>query len=329
MRTPTLLAILLVVGFGSRTDARSGRQDRALEPGVAIAGQLRGGESHDYRIAVRAGEAIDVRVTQIGIDLVVVLLDGTGTTIVEVDSPNGSHGDEAASVAVDRAGAYGVRVMARTPGGDAGRYEIRGTVRAATPRDIELTAVQRSFTTARRLLATGVERDTAAAVPELRTAMTRARALGATDLAQGMAAVVGFSHPTILFETLDIQRLPGTVPVYFSRGYEARARTLRDGLARAVDHFDVRLKVRPPVTLAVLAKEDWQAASGVPYGMPFTNNSQSPLIFMPAEHAMFAEFAAAMKQQGVPTGETAQAAARTGLSLEQRAERGRRRHRLP
>jgi hypothetical protein len=317
MRTPALVAIVLVVGFGLRTDTMKGHQGRAIEPGATISGQIRGGESHDYHIAARAGQAIDLRVTQIGIDLVLVLQDGNGATIVEVDSPNGSQGDEAASVVADRAGVYRARVMARTPHVAAGRYEIRTAVRAATPRDLELTAVQKSYTAARRLLATGAERDAAAAVSDLRAAMTGARAIGATDLVQGMAADVGSRHPAILFEALGIPMLPGPVPVYVSRGFEVRARALRDRLARAVDHFDARLKIRPAVALVVLTKDDWQVAVAGPYGLPFTNDSPSPLIYMPTEHALFEEFAAAMKQQGVPSGATAQAVSRTGLSLEQ------------
>jgi hypothetical protein len=316
MKTTSAAAIVCLAGAFLSIGSAALGQERALAAGAVVSGEIRGGAAHDYRLDVRSGEAVDVRVTQKGIDLVLVVLDDTGAVIAEVDSPNGTQGDEPASFVAGRTGAYRIRVTPRGERDGLGAYEVRAQTRAATPRDHELAAVHGAFAAARRLMTTGVERDATAAAIELKTAMRRAHALGEPGLALQMAAFAGDRQPRVLFDALGVQSIPGALPLYASRGFETRARVLRDQLALALDFFEARLKIRPTVSLAVLARDDWQSAFEN-YGMPFSFPTAAPFVVMPAEHTLFDALAAPMRAQGLPSGATARAVARTGLSLEQ------------
>ena len=313
MKTPAAVVLLLLIG---RWPVPPAPQERLLESGAVTVVEIAGGATHDYLVQARVGEAIDVRATQMGIDLVLMLQDPSGRPLIEVDSPNGSQGDEATSIVAPAAGSYRVRLRAFDPNVGAGRYELRVVVRAATQRDIDRAAVHTTVAEARRLLAAGVERDAAAAVSGLQGALIKARALGEVDLTRTIGAQLLEADAAAAFSALGLHVAAGAVPVYFSRGFDQRARALRDALTRAVEHFGTRIDVRPPVALAVLGRADWQAVTSLPYGMPFSTTGRSPLVVMPAEHAMVDEFATAMKKQGLPSGEAARTVAATGLSLE-------------
>lgn len=82
-------------------------------------------------------------------------------------------------------------------------------------------------------------------------------------------------------ELLGLEMLPAPVPTYFSPGSRERAEDLQARLRPAVDYFRDRMKVNPPVTLAVLSEEHWAAISPSPYGVPF-NREQESMVVVPA-----------------------------------------------
>jgi hypothetical protein len=98
MPRSSAVAAVFLVGLACLAESSPLAQERTLASGVVVADELRGGAPHEYRIVARAGEAIDVRVTQLGIDLMVAVLDPNGAVLQDIDSPTGPEGDEKTTV---------------------------------------------------------------------------------------------------------------------------------------------------------------------------------------------------------------------------------------
>src|ERR1019366_6967915 len=96
-----------------------------LVPGKPLEREMRGGETHSYWITVAAGQCMQVVVDQRGIDVVLVLYGLNGQKLLEMDSPNSTHGPEAASLVAPASGTYRVDVRCLTNGAPPGRYEVR------------------------------------------------------------------------------------------------------------------------------------------------------------------------------------------------------------
>jgi hypothetical protein len=320
MKPIAAVAVMAVcVGSASIATARQPPQIRAIASGGAIADEVREGATHEFRVEARAGEAIDVTVTQRGIDLVLMVLDPKGATLQEVDSPIGKEADEQATAVADVTGAYLVRL--RPFGRDAtGKYDLRVQVRPATARDRDRAEAESAFRAAPPLLASGVAGEAERAVRDLKRALPKAQAVD-PDLARQLTGQLLFVDTAVAFAVLDVPVLPGPVPVYYSRGREDRAVALRDSLVKAVDYFDAALKIRPRLSLAVLARADWERVAGLPYGLPFTYPGPSGLIVMPAEQVLFADLIAKMMHDEGPSGGVARAAADTGLPLDELTRR--------
>jgi CHAT domain-containing protein/Tfp pilus assembly protein PilF len=75
-------------------------------------------------------------VEQLGIDVVVSILDPDGRPIAEVDRPSGLNGPESASLIAQSKGTYGIQIRSLEKRAMAGRYRLRlEEARAAAPRD--------------------------------------------------------------------------------------------------------------------------------------------------------------------------------------------------
>ncbi|MEN3336091.1 MAG: hypothetical protein V7641_5456 [Blastocatellia bacterium] len=128
-----LPAFLLLAG---PLTAQNNQAIPALEPDKPIERELAGGQAHDYRIKLDAGQYLSVVVDQRGIDVVVTLFDPDGKKLAEVDSPNGTLGPEPVAVIVETSGLYRLEVRSLESNVPAGRYEIKlVTLRPATPQD--------------------------------------------------------------------------------------------------------------------------------------------------------------------------------------------------
>jgi erythromycin esterase len=84
-------------------------------------------ETHAYTIALEAGQFLDAAVNQRGVDVVVRVFAPDGNLVAEIDSPNGSQGDEPVALEAKAAGTYRIEISPLGQGGDASaaRYEIR------------------------------------------------------------------------------------------------------------------------------------------------------------------------------------------------------------
>lgn len=100
-------------------------EPQQLEHRKPIERELKAGETHAYKIALEAGQFLDAAVNQRGIDVVVRVFAPDGSKIAEIDSPNGTQGDEPITLEVRTAGTYRIEVSALDKDAKPGRYEIR------------------------------------------------------------------------------------------------------------------------------------------------------------------------------------------------------------
>jgi len=113
-----------------------GQPPATLAPGAALERQLAGGEVHEYRLALGAGEFAGVAVEQRGIDVVIQVVDPENKVVAEYDAESRTVGRELAAVAAAGAGTYLLRVKAVYSRAAAGGYAIRlAEMRAATEED--------------------------------------------------------------------------------------------------------------------------------------------------------------------------------------------------
>ena len=121
-RLPFLALHLLVasgmIGQSTGTVRAVGR----LEPHQAIERELGTGHTDEYTVEVTAGQFVRVVAQQMGVDVIVRVLDPLDRIVVEADRPNGAFGPEAASLIGEAAGKYRIRVS-------SGSSTAKGVVR--------------------------------------------------------------------------------------------------------------------------------------------------------------------------------------------------------
>ena len=102
-------------------------ETQQLQQRKPVERELRAKQTHAYTIALEAGQFLDAAVNQRGIDVIVRVLAPDGKLIAEVDSPNGTRGDEPIALEAKTAGTYRIEVSPLEQEGNAsvGRYEIR------------------------------------------------------------------------------------------------------------------------------------------------------------------------------------------------------------
>jgi len=87
-------------------------QPRPLEPGKPVERELSGGQTHVYTVTLSANQIARIIAEQKGIDLMLSALAPDGTKLFEVDSPNGSQGDEAMTIVARQRGVYRIEARA-------------------------------------------------------------------------------------------------------------------------------------------------------------------------------------------------------------------------
>jgi tetratricopeptide (TPR) repeat protein len=133
------IAIVFSTSLASRASAQNrqaGQEVRDLVAGQAITRELRGGETHTYRIFVNKGFFLQVTADQRGIDVVLTLRGPDGEKISDNDSNNGAWGPETISWVANVAGEYEIQVSSFEERATTGHYELKAEVpRQATDSD--------------------------------------------------------------------------------------------------------------------------------------------------------------------------------------------------
>lgn len=146
------LVILLSAPVFSRSLVPDNTNERTLEPGQTLNGQLSGGDLHSFRVHLPARQYVNVVIDQDGIDVVCSVVAADGTEVADVDRPNGSHGPESISLITQTAGIHKITLRSLEKVAAPGRYRIRiALVRNPETADVERMRAERLVTEAERL----------------------------------------------------------------------------------------------------------------------------------------------------------------------------------
>lgn len=114
------------VGTQAKAGSRqTGQGVPVLEVGKPIEQELAGGQSRSYQIKLEAGQFARVMAEQRGVDVVLSIYDPNGTKTFEVDSPNGSEGEEFFAMAAAISGIYRIEVAAPDKKAKPGKYILQ------------------------------------------------------------------------------------------------------------------------------------------------------------------------------------------------------------
>jgi hypothetical protein len=90
----SLLNYCCLILFLSVITSVAQQPPRALVRNSPIEGELSGGQTHAYTIELKANQIARVIAEQKGVDVVLSIIGPDGAKLFDVDSPNGSAGDE-------------------------------------------------------------------------------------------------------------------------------------------------------------------------------------------------------------------------------------------
>jgi hypothetical protein len=287
-----LLAIVLAafcLGVTSAQQANPGPPDsprpRRLQPRQMETRQISGSEAHEYRIALKRNQALHVVVNQLGADVVVTVSAPDGAPIEEMDSPNGANGPESVWVIASAEGDHAIVVRGLDAAG-SGRYELRvEALRDATAEDRSRVELQDTLLAAGRLFARQDAEARLGALDNSKRAAAAARRLNDSAALSAVNTYLLHLDPEGALQSSGLPSALGDIPMYYSRGFERRARDLRERLTAPMKFFESKLQVRPRLVVAVLARDDWTRLTAFPpYGMPFSINPS--LLAKPSAHAL-------------------------------------------
>lgn len=117
-----------------------------LLPNTTTERQLTGVEVHRYAFEVKAGQFVQVRVEQKGVDVALKFFGPSGETLATMDSPNAKSGFEVLSHISDKDGDMSLEVRGFDEKGGAGIYTIKlENLRPATGDDKKRIEMERTF----------------------------------------------------------------------------------------------------------------------------------------------------------------------------------------
>ena len=107
---------------------------------------LKAGERHRFQINFRQNQFVVIGVEQIGIDVVMSLVRQNGTTLIEIDGPDGLQSVEQLPWVTQQSGRYFLDVRSRNSSAAPGRYELRVVIeRKATAQDAAVVAAAADY----------------------------------------------------------------------------------------------------------------------------------------------------------------------------------------
>ena len=106
MKALTMYLSAVVLLASSSADA----QVKTLVPGEALERLMSEGERHHYQVTLDSGQYVHVTVDQLGVDVVISVVDPNGQKIYEVDSPTGTQGREDVRIEAAASGTYQLEI---------------------------------------------------------------------------------------------------------------------------------------------------------------------------------------------------------------------------
>jgi erythromycin esterase len=115
-----LLAFALTTVFCFGQD----RRESVISPGTSFELALAPGQNHTYSMRLERSNTALVVVRQMGVDVVVEVIDGAGRVIDSIDSPTGRNGDEIVELYANETGNYSIRVHPFDAKEPTGKYRV-------------------------------------------------------------------------------------------------------------------------------------------------------------------------------------------------------------
>ena len=139
----TFILFVVIFSLCLRVSAQNAPEAQTLVPGQPVEREIAGGQSHNYRIALQAGQFMRVVLEQKAIGLTLVLAAPDGKQVLEVNlTPAGAL--ESLSAEATASGDYWLKVRSGGSGAIPGSYQVRLEVRAAaTVQDGQRIAAER------------------------------------------------------------------------------------------------------------------------------------------------------------------------------------------
>ena len=107
----------------------------ALADAVGSAVPLQGGQAHRYTIPLRAGDYLELRVEQVGVDVELTVIAPDGKELLEMDGPGGDRRPEILRIVAPASGTFGIAVRPTDEKAGPGQYRVHVLQRAATEMD--------------------------------------------------------------------------------------------------------------------------------------------------------------------------------------------------
>lgn len=143
INTLVVHAVVISVAFSV---SRGMQNVELLEMGKPVERELKGGETHLYRITLADGQFLSATVEQRGVDVVVALIGPDKLPILGIDGVKDTQGTESISAVALTPGIYHLGVQSQRKDAVAGRYEVKITeLRAASPAEKNSIGAETAF----------------------------------------------------------------------------------------------------------------------------------------------------------------------------------------
>lgn len=143
------VAFYLAINIASSDKARALQTEASgplLEQGSPINREAGDGQTHSFRVDMKAGEFLHVFIRQLGVNVGATLIAPDGTKVLEADVPRSTQEPEWITHVAGPAGKYLIQVRTMDKGAPKGRYEISIDEKRQRAADDETRlAAQRSF----------------------------------------------------------------------------------------------------------------------------------------------------------------------------------------
>jgi CHAT domain-containing protein/Tfp pilus assembly protein PilF len=231
----------------------------------AVTRDLKGGETHSYRLSLTSGQFIHVTVEQLDIDLVTAVFTPDGKPLTESDSPNDRWGSEPIIFVAPLTGEYRVDVKSTNKQAPAGRYEIKiVALREATAADKGHATAQLLFDEARKLRAQQGAPPKRAAIEKYQQALPLFEAAGDSYRTGLTLLSIGISYFRLNQFRDALGFFDQTLAIAVATGdlrLEAGAQTYAGGMLDFLGDIDKALE-RHQRALNLARKRRWQLAEG-------------------------------------------------------------------
>ena len=225
-----------------------------LPPLASVERELKGGETHSYRVSLKANQFLHAVVEQKEIDVLIVLFGPDGKQISESDSPNDRWGTEPIVLLAPTAGDYRIDVRSPSATAPAGSYAIKIiSLRDATSVDIDHARAQRLFDEGRVLRGQASAAVRRSAIEKFEAALPLFRAAGDTYREALTLWFIGSTHTrlnefrqslTVFYKALALaqqlgdRRVESGVETFLGGGHNILGEP-----KKALEHFDRALSL--------------------------------------------------------------------------------------